>query len=270
MAIFRLVDRFSDGMETDNFALTFQKAGVATGLLTMGSMHDAPYFGYPDHRGPTRFAPPSSQRFPHTLSQSIIMGSTSGFTVLRQVIPTARVRDAAEAINNDLKVVFRRDKFSEYAVPAAGQAVCDDFIKVCSSLIWIYVVLKFLKNGRAKLQDFVAPSKVPERPTSIHVGIFHSLQTPDPQPLFSGKDGSPTKKRIFVTIALTTLNDETGWYTLLEGSHLQPHGTHQSEWKRTSLNLSAGDVIIWHGNLAYLQSHGGGGKFETLIYEVNG
>lgn len=132
------------------------------------------------------------------------------------------------------------------------------------------MTLKFLKNGRTKLQDFVAPSKAPERTKSIHVGIFHSLQAPDPQPLCSGKEDSPTKKRIFVTIALTGLNAETGWYTLLEGSHLQPHRTPSSEWKRASLDLCAGDVIIWHGKLAYLQSHGGGGKFETLVYEIDG
>lgn len=58
------------------------------------------------------------------------MDGTSGFIVIRGVISTARVRDAAEAMDNNLKVAFRRDKFSEYVVPAAGHAVCDDFIKV--------------------------------------------------------------------------------------------------------------------------------------------
>ena len=93
-------------------------------------MHDALDSGDPDHRGPTRFAPPFSQRFPHMLLHPNMMGSTSGFTVLRQVIPTERVRDAAETIHSGLKVVLRRDKFSEYVVPAAGHTVCDDFMKV--------------------------------------------------------------------------------------------------------------------------------------------
>lgn len=61
------------------------------------------------------------------------MSSTTGYVIISQAINPVRVKDAAEAINNDLKVAHRRDKFSEYVVLPAGDIVCEDFIEVGSS-----------------------------------------------------------------------------------------------------------------------------------------
>ena len=97
-------------------------------------------------------------------------------------------------------------------------------------------------------------------PKSINVGTFHPT-IPDPSKLKTGAKG-----QVYVTIALTNLNSETGWFEFLEGSHRQGlKGT--EELKKASLNLSAGDAVIWWGDLVYLHSPGGGGKFETLVYE---
>ena len=73
---------------------------------------------------------------------------------------------------------------------------------------------------------------------------------------------------IFVTIALTPLNTSTGWYTLLEGSHLQSPPVPESDWRRVNKELASGDVIVWRGDLAVLESAGGGGKFINVAYEV--
>ncbi len=100
-------------------------------------------------------------------------------------------------------------------------------------------------------------------PKSINIGTFHST-SPDPSKPKTGGRG-----QVYVTIALTDLNSESGWFVLLEGSHQQkPESTPASEWKEASLNLSAGDAVVWRGDLAYLHSPGGGGKFETLVYEI--
>ena len=74
---------------------------------------------------------------------------------------------------------------------------------------------------------------------------------------------------IFVTIALTPLNVNTGWYTLLEGSHLQLPPVPESDLRKVNKELAPGDVIIWRGDLAVLESAGGGGKFINLTYDVH-
>ncbi len=73
---------------------------------------------------------------------------------------------------------------------------------------------------------------------------------------------------VFVTIALTQLNASNGWYTLLEASHLQLPPVPESDWRKVDKELAPGDVIIWRGDLAVLESGGGGGKFINLTYDV--
>lgn len=82
----------------------------------------------------------------------------------------------------------------------------------------------------------------------------------------SGKKGE-----IFVTVALTELNARTGWFVFLEGSHKSPPKfASKSEWRKMNLDLSIGDALVWQGDLAYLHSAGGGGKFMTLVYDTSG
>ena len=100
-------------------------------------------------------------------------------------------------------------------------------------------------------------------PRSIGVGVFHQ-RDPDLRPK-TGRKGDA-----LVTIALTKLNSATGWFDLLEGSHRSTsEHTSISDFKRASFDLSPGDAVIWRGDLSYMHTPGGGGKFETLVYNVN-
>jgi hypothetical protein len=100
-------------------------------------------------------------------------------------------------------------------------------------------------------------------PKSINIGTFRPT-IPDPLKAKTGARG-----QIYVTLAFTKLSSATGWFELLEGSHRQkPESTAPSEWKKANLELLAGDAVVWRGDLAYLHSPGGGGKFETLVYEI--
>ena len=42
----------------------------------------------------------------------------------------------------------------------------------------------------------------------------------------------------------------------------------ESDWRKVNKELAPGDVIIWRGDLAVLESAGGGGKFINLTYDV--
>jgi ectoine hydroxylase-related dioxygenase (phytanoyl-CoA dioxygenase family) len=96
------------------------------------------------------------------------------------------------------------------------------------------------------------------------MGIFQSIDKPSPTPM------GTTRKAIYVTIALTELNAETGWYDLCEGTHLMPRNTNADIVKERakSLKLAVGDAILWHSGLATIQTPGGGGKFETFMYST--
>jgi hypothetical protein len=113
----------------------------------------------------------------------------------------------------------------------------------------------------SKLQEFTAPTPVPQKPWAAGLGIFRSKE-PHPIPKVA------LKNMVFVTIALTQLNASNGWYTLLEASHLQLPPVPESEWRKVDKELAPGDVIIWRGDLAVLESAGGGGKFINLTYDV--
>jgi ectoine hydroxylase-related dioxygenase (phytanoyl-CoA dioxygenase family) len=93
----------------------------------------------------------------------------------------------------------------------------------------------------------------------VNIGQFHETDADQTKPK-TGRKGD-----IYVTIALTELNPENGWFILLQGSHTQPPSSVVS-LPRISLNLNPGDVVIWLGDLAYLHAPGGGGIFEPLVY----
>ena len=77
-------------------------------------------------------------------------------------------------------------------------------------------------------------------------------------------------KHIIVTIALTRLNAESGWYTLCKGSHQLSRDTPVWELRKrdTSPDLAPGDAIIWRSELATIETQGGGGKFEVVIFKL--
>ena len=119
----------------------------------------------------------------------------------------------------------------------------------------------YINTSSIHYQGFFAPIPVPQKPWAAGVGIFRSKK-PHPTPKVASKN------MVFVTIALTPLNANTGWYTLLEGSHLQLPPVPESDWRRVNKELVSGDVIVWCGDLAVLESAGGGGKFINVAYEV--
>ena len=91
--------------------------------------------------------------------------------------------------------------------------------------------------------------------------------------IYNESNADPSKPKtfqndacIYVTIALTELSPDNGWFILLEGSH-EPAGAASSaaSWKQISLSLKPGDAVAWRGSLRYLHSSGGGGMFETLV-----
>ena len=96
------------------------------------------------------------------------------------------------------------------------------------------------------------------------MGKFRPLDTPNTTPK------SVSIKAIFATIALTELNRGNGWYGLCEGTHLLSRNIPSSEViKRAKyIELEAGDAVLWYSQLATIQSAGGGGKFETLVYKI--
>lgn len=96
------------------------------------------------------------------------------------------------------------------------------------------------------------------------MGRFRPIDSPNPNPR------SVNTRAMFATIALTKLNRENGWYGLCEGTHLLSRDTPLSEvLARTKYEeLEPGDAILWYSQLATIQTAGGGGKFETLVYKT--
>lgn len=110
-------------------------------------------------------------------------------------------------------------------------------------------------------------------PTTHHVCAF----TPAPSPESAAQNPiykmlqSPNVNRIFVLVALEHMSPKTGLYTFLYGSHgpLHPRFTPVSAWNtgNAEINLSAGDAIIYRGDISYMLSRNGGGMFEILVYD---
>jgi ectoine hydroxylase-related dioxygenase (phytanoyl-CoA dioxygenase family) len=97
-------------------------------------------------------------------------------------------------------------------------------------------------------------------PKSLNIGIFHET-TPDPTKKKTGLKGE-----VYVTVALTNLNPENGLFIFLAKSHKRTSENTSAGWKESRLDLMAGDAVVWRGDMAYLHSFGGGGKFETLVF----
>ncbi len=95
--------------------------------------------------------------------------------------------------------------------------------------------------------------------------MFHSAKVDTSVPKSGRKDNA------LVIIALTKLDSTSGWFELLEGSH-QKSPEHKSvdDLKRADFVLEPGDAVIWRGDLSYYRTSGGGGKFEILVYDIQG
>lgn len=90
----------------------------------------------------------------------------------------------------------------------------------------------------------------------MFVGVFRETK-PEPTKLKTARKGD-----VYVTIALTDLSPDNGWYTFYEGSHTRT--TPLSEL--AAISMKAGDAMVWRDDLVYFQSAKGGGMFVTLVY----
>ena len=70
------------------------------------------------------------------------------------------------------------------------------------------------------------------------------------------------KNELNVTIALSSLSPENGFFRILRGSHRTKHParTPVDDWNQTPIVLEEGDAVIWRGDLHYLLSSKGGGE----------
>ena len=68
---------------------------------------------------------------------------------------------------------------------------------------------------------------------------------------------------LYVTVALTTCDASNGLFTILAGSHAlkNPRYTPMELWERIDLVLQPGDALAWRGDLNFLYSRYGGGRF---------
>jgi hypothetical protein len=77
------------------------------------------------------------------------------------------------------------------------------------------------------------------------------------------RTGKFKKGYVFITVALSLLDYNTGWWTIEKGSHQQ---SAVSEW--VNERLEPCDIIVWRGDLVILETPGGGGKFINATYEI--
>lgn len=68
---------------------------------------------------------------------------------------------------------------------------------------------------------------------------------------------------LYVIVALTALEFRNGLFTFLGGSHANknPRYTPMEQWNHVQNALDPGDALIWRGDLNYLLSPYGGGKY---------
>lgn len=98
-------------------------------------------------------------------------------------------------------------------------------------------------------------------PKSINIGIFYET-TLDLTKIKTGLKGE-----VYVTVALTDLSPINGLFIFLAKSHKRtPENASAVSWEESRLDLKAGDVVVWRGDLAYLHSSRGGRKFKTLVF----
>jgi hypothetical protein len=90
-------------------------------------------------------------------------------------------------------------------------------------------------------------------------GVFHEPK------VISTETRHGRRETVYVTIAVSDLSAENGWFTFLKGSHIiSPPFDNCAQ---VNLRMDAGDAVVWSGDLRYKHSSGSGGKFVTLAYQ---
>jgi hypothetical protein len=203
------------------------------------------------------------------------MAATDGYAIIRNVIPADLAHQAAASIPGTLKVRVEYDGLIEYdpqnhdddpqncgkpKSPSFGDRIRDYFVKVNPTPIQrLSITLTFpaKKGDKTDLLQLLNRASG-EKLVLTSVGVFHQPKA-KPTEIKRGLEGT-----VYVTIAVTKLNAEDGWFTFLKGSH---RGTPFTDWVRVDLQMNAGDAVVWSGDLRYINSSEGGGKFVTLTYQ---
>ena len=126
-----------------------------------------------------------------------------------------------------------------------------------------YVVSQLMRTA---LEPYYLPynKQIPSMPATLVSGQFLATSLDDARHtlLHTG-----AKNKIYVTIALSTCNRATGMYSLLKKSHhdKNPRITPVSEWEQEDIALNPGDALIWRGDVSYMMSAGGGGKWVCSL-----
>ena len=124
------------------------------------------------------------------------------------------------------------------------------------------ILIPASQAGYQGLRDFLQPPLDGfQAPLSTDVGEF--LPAPESPHARYSTVHVGNKNVLYVTVALTPLAAENGLYTLLGGSHdkKNPRFTPVDLWDEVQVTLEPGDALIWRGDLKYLLSPGGGGRF---------
>jgi hypothetical protein len=95
----------------------------------------------------------------------------------------------------------------------------------------------------------------------VFAGIFRETGNSTQQHKKTG-----ASNEIYVTVALTALSPDNGWYVFFEGS--RANCPIPDEKKTKEMMLDTGDAVIWRGDLVYLHPPGGGGMFQTIVYKL--
>lgn len=191
------------------------------------------------------------------------MANSRGFFVIPKCVDIALVNKLATEFESDphrRKPSVYREKYNEYEVSPLGTEVKNDFVKVffAETLLVLFQAKKQKNADKDLLKPFFPAHAIPSEPSSVNLGVFHKTQA-DPSRLKTANDNE-----IYVTIAVTDLGEENGWFTFYEGSHQRkpPFGD------PVCLNLKAGDAVAWSGSVVYSHTSGGGGIFITLVYPL--
>lgn len=221
--------------------------------LTPSSSFDLPY-GSPG----VRLLPPSYDILPRPnlppLQQAPVQASVEadGYTVIPNAISLALIREVVGIIDRGLPVNAESETARSYVLPVQAYLVRDEFVS----------------NWRQTLRPFYDPmgKAIPKMPATFIVGAFKES---DPMHLRQSLLHAGNKDQVYVHIALTKLSPETGFYNILRGSHRTKHPslTRVNDWSHTPITLEEGDAIIWRGDVSYLLSPNGGGRWQCLSFD---
>ncbi|KAE8371115.1 hypothetical protein BDV26DRAFT_303177 [Aspergillus bertholletiae] len=167
------------------------------------------------------------------------------YEIIRGAIPKVLAQRTADALQKQPK--HPREKYDAFEIPPVCSEVRDTFLNNAEKQV---------------LSRLCHPKPVPLQPDHIFAGIFRETVA-DPKKLKTAEKGE-----IYVTIALTPLSPANGWYTFYRGARANQSAP-TSETPKDALNLDIGDAVVWRGDLIYIHSSGGGGMFQTIVYQID-